>query len=96
MCKHRAVLLARITMLDGFSNRSQLDVRRGENHELVLELGYESLSNLHSSRSQPPPAFCLLNDDPGTVDRVVEWLGTTNRRVTNTERGPSAVKVLSP
>lgn len=85
------ILLARLTLRDGFGNLSQLDVRRGANDELVLHLGCEAISNLHHSGRQPPPAFCMAGHDARTVDEIEAWVNAhTFRKVLRTERGPSA------
>ena len=90
----KPILLARLTLASASTERrTQLDVRRGANDELVLSLGIEALSNLQPKR--PPPAFCIAGDDYTTVDVVVAWVDDwTLRVVENVERGPSARQTI--
>jgi hypothetical protein len=88
---HTSTLLAAIELRDGFKNRSRLTVRRGDNAELVLQLGSESIGNMMRSEGAMPPAFCADDGDIETVNMVEGWIkGHTNRSIVRTERGPSA------
>ena len=90
MTIYKYVLIARFTLEDACKNRSQLDVRRAANDELIVSLGNQSLSNLGGP---PPPAFCQPNDID-TVDLVVDWLGKTRHKIVATELGPRAQSEL--
>jgi len=79
------ILIARITLHSRISGKSQMDVRKGANDELVLTLGNESLANLGARRF--PPAFCLP-DDKETVAAVVNWLASSYREVVMIETRP--------
>lgn len=91
---NRPILLARLTLSSASTDRrTQLDVRRGANDELVLSLGIEALSNLQPKR--PPPAFCIAGDDYTTVEVAAAWVNDwTLRRVVMIERGPSARQTI--
>lgn len=88
-----SVLLARMVARDSSGNKYTLDIRRGDNRELVLRLATADGTPCSLSNMQPsvrPPAFC--SDDFSTVNDIERWVGRTLYRLVEVERGPSALK----